>query len=139
VARAVDLETAVDVLGGKIEFETGEEGREDEILGHLLRTATAETVRRHLRGLDFAPLVDAIEAGSMVTTGEQVAARDFLASLPVLPPDQPSESDLYDQVCSRLGATNDGERAAAIELALEGLYLARKVAKESGEGETVYG
>ena len=28
VARVVDLETAVDVLGGKIEFETGEEGRE---------------------------------------------------------------------------------------------------------------
>jgi magnesium chelatase subunit I len=41
VARVVDLETAVDVLGGKIEFETGEEGREAEILTHLLRTATA--------------------------------------------------------------------------------------------------
>ena len=48
VARVVDLETAVDVLGGKIEFETGEEGREAEILTHLLRTATAETVRQHL-------------------------------------------------------------------------------------------
>ena len=45
VARVVDLETAVDVLGGKIEFETGEEGREQEMLTHLLRTATAETVR----------------------------------------------------------------------------------------------
>ena len=59
VARVVDLETAVDVLGGKIEFETGEEGRETEILTHLLRTATAETVRQHFRGLDFALLVDA--------------------------------------------------------------------------------
>ena len=53
VARVVDLETAVDVLGGKIEFETGEEGREQEVLTHLLRTATAETVRRHLRGVDL--------------------------------------------------------------------------------------
>jgi magnesium chelatase subunit I len=70
----------------------------------------------------------------MVTTGEQVAARDFLAGLPVL-----GESDLYDQVTDRLGATDDGERAAAIELALEGLYLARKVGKESGGRETVYG
>jgi magnesium chelatase subunit I len=50
-----------------------------------------------------------------------------------------SESDLYDQVCDRLGATTDGERASAIELALEGLYLARKVSKDSGGGETVYG
>ena len=84
VARVVDLETAVDVLGGKIEFESGEEGREREILDHLLRTATAETVRQHFRGLDFAVLVDAIEAGAMVTTGEQVTARDFLTGLPVL-------------------------------------------------------
>jgi magnesium chelatase subunit I len=134
VARVVDLETAVDVLGGKIEFETGEEGREHEVLTHLLRTATAEAVRGHFRGLDFALLVDRIEAGQMVTTGEQVTARDFLMGLPVL-----GESDLYDQVCDRLEARNDGERAGAIELALEGLYLARKISKESGGGETVYG
>lgn len=134
VARPVDLETAVDVLGGKIEFESGEEGREDEILDHLLRTATAETVRAHFRGVDFGLLVDAIENGVMVTTGEQVAARDFLAGLPSL-----GESELYDEICDRLGATNDGQRAGAIELALEGLYLARKISKDSAGGETVYG
>ncbi len=139
VARVVDLETALDVLGGKIEFETGEEGREHEILTHLLRTAIAETVRSHFRGLDFAPLVTAIEDGAFVTTGEQVTARQFLEGLPALPPSGPHEADLYDQVTDRLDATGDGARACAIELALEGLYLARKVGKESGDGETVYG
>jgi magnesium chelatase subunit I len=124
----------VDVLGGKIEFESGEEGREDEILDHLLRTAVAETVRAHLAGLDFAILVDAIEDGVIVTTGEQVTARDFLAGLPSL-----GESELYDEVGERLGATNDGERAGAIELALEGLYLMRKISKESAGGEVIYG
>jgi magnesium chelatase subunit I len=134
VARVVDLETAVDVLGGKIEFESGEEGREDEVLTHLLRTATAEAVRNHFRGLDFGLLVQAIENGAMVTTGEQVTARDFLAGLPAL-----GESELYDDVCDRLGATNDGQRAGAIELALEGLYLARRVGKDTDGSETVYG
>ena len=134
VARVVDLETAVDVLGGKIEFETGEEGREREVLTHLLRTATAATVRSRLRGLDFALLVEAMEEGRMVTTGSQVAARDFLAGLPVL-----GESELYDEVCERLDAHDDGTRAAALELALEGLYLARKIGKDSDGGETVYG
>jgi magnesium chelatase subunit I len=134
VARVVDLETAVDVLGGKIEFETGEEGRETEILTHLLRTAVAETVRSHLAGIDLRLLVEAIEEGAMVSTGARVGARDFLAGLPVL-----GESDLYDAVCDRLGATNDGERAAAIELALEGLYLARRIGKDTDAGETVYG
>lgn len=134
VARVVDLQTAVDVLGGKIEFETGEEGREQEILTHLLRTATAETVRAHFRGIDFGLLVATIEGGQMVTTGEQVGARDFLSGLPPL-----GESDLYDEVCTRLGATNDGERAGAIELALEGLYLARRIGKDTDGNETVYG
>jgi magnesium chelatase subunit I len=134
VARVVDLETAVDVLGGKIEFESGEEGREREILEHLLRTATAETVRQHFRGLDFAVLINVIEGGEMVVTGEQVTARDFLTGLPVL-----GESELYDDVCDRLRATNDGQRACAIELALEGLYLARKISKDTAAGETVYG
>ena len=134
VARVVDLETAVDVLGGKIEFETGEEGRETEVLTHLLRTATAETVRQHLRGLDLSLLVQAIEDGAMVTTGERVTARDFLTGLPVL-----GESELYDDICDRLDATNDGERAGAIELALEGLYLARKIGKDTDGAETVYG
>ncbi|HYF72975.1 MAG TPA: sigma 54-interacting transcriptional regulator, partial [Nocardioides sp.] len=134
VARIVDLETAVDVLGGKIEFESGEEGREAEILTHLLRTSTAETVRHHFRGVDFALLVSALENGAMITTGEQVTARDFLTGLPVL-----GESELYDEVCDRLGARNDGERACAIELALEGLYLARKIGKDADGSETVYG
>jgi len=134
VARVVDLETAVDVLGGKIEFETGEEGRETEILTHLLRTAVAETVRAHLAGIDLRLLVEAIEEGAMVSTGARVGARDFLAGLPVL-----GESDLYDAVCDRLGATNDGGRAAAIELALEGLYRAGRIGKDTDAGETVYG
>ena len=148
VARVVDLEAAVDVLGGKIEFESGEEGREAEILTHLLRTATAETVRAHFRGLDFALLVEAIEEGATVTTGSGVAARDVLAGLPVL-----GESELYDEICDRLfsgsssegGALTaasrptDGNRACAIELALEGLFLARKIGKDTDGSETIYG
>ncbi|HWJ11675.1 MAG TPA: magnesium chelatase [Nocardioides sp.] len=138
VARVVDLETAVDVLGGKIEFESGEEGREAEILTHLLRTATAETVRERFRGLDFALLVEAVEEGATITTGASVTARDVLTGLPVL-----GESDLYDQLCERVngpgGGSTDGERAAAIELALEGLFLARKIGKDSDGSETVYG
>ena len=134
VARVVDLETTVEVLGGKIEFESGEEGREQEVLTHLLRTAVADTVRHLLRGIDLGPLVAAIEDGAEVATGEQVTARDVLDALPAL-----GEAQVYEELFDRLGATSDGEQAAAAELALEGLYLARKVGKDSAGGETVYG
>ncbi|WP_203568166.1 magnesium chelatase [Aestuariimicrobium ganziense] len=145
VARVVDLDAALDVLGGKVEFESGEEGRESDILTHLLRTAVAETVRAHFRGIDLAPLVDALTAGHTVLTGPQVSALDFLSGLPPLrssavrghgPDDDPAT---YDEVCDRLDATTDGQRASAIELALEGLYLARRVSKDTDGGQTLYG
>ncbi len=133
VARPVDLDSIVDVLGGKVEFESGEEGRERDVLVHLLRSAIAETVRERLRGIDMGPLVVALDGGSAVTTGAQVAAREFLTGLPSL-----GQAECYDQITERLGARTDGERAGAIELALEGLYLARKVGKEQVDGRTVY-
>ncbi len=131
VARVVDLGTIVDVLRGKLEFEAGEEGREQAVLEHLLRRATADTAQRVLGGLDVGPLVAAVEADQPVTTGERVSAKDVLAALPELP--------VIDAIAERLHADTDGERAAAVELALEALYLAKRIDKVSGEGETIYG
>jgi magnesium chelatase subunit I len=131
VARVVDLSTIIDVLRGKLEFESGEEGREQAVLEHLLRRATADTASKALGGIDVGPLVAAVEQGAAVTTGERVSAKAVLAALPGLP--------VVDAVAERLGAESDGERAAALELALEALYLAKRIDKVSGEGETVYG
>lgn len=134
VARFVDIETTLEVLRGKVEFEAGEEGREQEILEHLLRIATIETVREHYRGLDFGPLVEAFDGHRTISTGDRVTAAEFLEDLPDL-----GESTLYDEIAERLDATNDGARASAIELALEGLFLSRRLSKERDSGETVYG
>lgn len=131
VARPIDLGTIVEVLRGKVEFESGEEGRELEILEHLLRRATADTARIRLGGIDLAPLVTAVELGQPVVTGERVTAKALLGELP--------ELEVLDEVAQRLGARTDGERASAAELALEGLYLARRISKNPDEnGQAVY-
>jgi len=135
VARLVDVETAVEVLGGKVEFEAGEEGREQAVLTHLLRMATVESVREHLRGVDLAPLVTVLEGGASITTGERVTAEELLTALP----DLEDGGALYGEVAERLAASTPGERAGAAELALEGLYLARKVDKDTDGDTTVYG
>ncbi|GCB57835.1 sigma 54-interacting transcriptional regulator [Rhodococcus erythropolis] len=126
VARPVDLESVVEVLRGKVEFESGEEGRELEVLEHLLRRATADTVRIRLGGIDLGMLVAAVETGNTIVTGESVTAKAFLDELPDL--------EVLDEVAERLGAQSDGERAAGAELALEGLYLARRISKDQGPG-----
>jgi len=135
VARLIDVYSAVEVLGGKVEFESGEEGREEAILDHLLLTAIAQTARAHFGGIDFAPLVDTFDGAHTVTTGQHVTAKEFLDELPA-----ESESGVYDEIANRLDAHDSpGLRAGAIELALEGLYLAQELSKETVDGQTVYG
>ncbi|NIH83582.1 ATP-binding protein [Amycolatopsis granulosa] len=134
VARPVDLEAVPAVLRGKIEFEPGEEGRETEHLVHLLRRAVAETARERFGGLNLRPLVEAVADGHLVATGERVPGADVLAALPELP--------VLHEVAARVGvsATDEpGRIAAAVELALESLYLARQLAKDSDDATTVYG
>lgn len=153
VARLVDLDTAVEVLSGKIEFESGEEGREGAILQHLLRTAVAQAARTRFGGLDFGPLIDAFDGSQTITTGERVTAGEFLAELPDL--SETEAPNLYQEIAARLAngvpdedageaaaqaaKLSPGVRAGAIELVLEGLYLAQELSKESGEGQTIYG
>ena len=115
-----------------VRCQAGEEGREDAILAHLLRTATAETARAHFRGIDLGALVEALDGHTTVTTGEQVTAAEFLDGLP-------QAGEVYDEIAERFEADTPGRRASAIELALEGLYLARRIAKESDGAETIYG
>jgi magnesium chelatase subunit I len=131
-ARPIDLEAVPAVLRGKLEFASGEEGREDEVLEHLLRRAIADTARYTLRGVDLTPLADAVAKRS-VRTGERVPAAEVVAALPSV--------RVLTEVARRLGAegTEDpGPMASAAELALEYLFLTRKLAKdESEDGDTV--
>ncbi|MGC7099660.1 sigma 54-interacting transcriptional regulator [Amycolatopsis lurida] len=134
VARPIDLEAVPAVLRGKLEFEPGEEGRETEHLVHLLRRAVAETARERFAGLDLRPLADVVADGHLVATGDRVPGADVLAALPELP--------VLHEVAHRAGVSADdspGRIAAAVELALESLYLARRLAKDEDGASTVYG
>ncbi|GAA2676878.1 MULTISPECIES: sigma 54-interacting transcriptional regulator [Actinosynnema] len=134
VARPVDLESVPEVLRGKLEFEAGEEGREQEVLTHLLRRSVADTARAALAGIDLRQLADAVSDGHPVATGERVTAAELLGALPELP--------VLHEVATRLGADPKGPAghlASAVELALESLYLTRRLAKDEDDDRAVYG
>ncbi|MEH1013555.1 sigma 54-interacting transcriptional regulator [Micromonospora sp. CPCC 206060] len=126
VARVGDTALAVNTLRGKVEFESGEEGREAEILDHLLRTAIADTYRARLAGLDLSGFTALVADGRAVTTGELVGATELLQQVGPVPG--------LAKVLSRLGisdAPTPGEAAAGIEFVLESLYLLRRLGKET--------
>ena len=135
VARVGDAESVVGTLRGTVEFESGQEGREIEVLAHLLRTAVAETFRAHLAGLDLSGFVALVADGASIETGELVSAAEVLQQVG-------SVAGLA-KVLDRLGmgdAPTPGEAAAGIELVLEGLHLTRRLAKDTtDDGRTVYG
>jgi magnesium chelatase subunit I len=134
VARTCDVPTVVPTLLGKVEFEMGEEGRERDVLDHLLKVAFAETFRARLAGLDLSGFTDLFAEGAVVETGELVPAADLLQQLGTVPG--------LSKVLDRLGHGDDaspGEVAAAVEFVLEGLHLTRRIDKDSVGGRTVYG
>ncbi len=133
VARVCDLPSVVATIRGKVEFEVSEEGREIEVLEHLLRRAVAETFRARLGGADLSALTARFEDGGSVESGDLVTAEELLRRL------GPVEG--LGALVSRLGedSTEPGAVAAAVELALEGLYLNRRISKDSIPGRSVYG
>ncbi|MBA3524098.1 MAG: sigma 54-interacting transcriptional regulator [Geodermatophilaceae bacterium] len=137
-ARVSDLPAVVPASRGKVEFadsDGDEDGRETEILAHLLRRATNETFRARLGGLDLSGLQEHFSAGEIVESGDMVPAARLLAQVGRVP--------RLAEMLGRLGV-GEGEEtpeqaAAALELALEGLHLSRRLAKDSDGGRTVYG
>jgi magnesium chelatase subunit I len=138
VARVCDLPAVIPASRGKVEFDDADEGREFEVLEHLLRRAVAETYRARLAGLDLRPLQERFDGGLTVTTGDVVGAQELLSQLGPVP--------VLSALLDRLEPDGVGEGPAAVgvaasvvEFALEGLHLNRRLAKDSDGARTIYG
>ena len=134
VARVGDLDGVVPTLRGKVEFEVSEEGREEEVLHHLARKAVAETYRRHLGGMDLGPLVAVLDEGATIETGDLVRGPDLLAS--------GGQFEGLGRLVSALegpeAEPTAGISAACVEMALEGLWLTRRIDKDEAGGRITY-
>jgi magnesium chelatase subunit I len=121
VARPTDLAQVLSAGMGKIEFETFEEGREADVLERLLRRSLLEVFRRRTSGLDLSGLVAKFEAGLAVETGDLVPAEQLLGQLDAVPG--------LARLLTALEVEEESPTlaAAALEFALEGLHLSRKV------------
>jgi magnesium chelatase subunit I len=135
VVRVVDLPATVPTALGKVEFDQFEEGRELDLLKHLLKRAVAETYRSRIAGADLSGLLRRFDDGRTVETGEGVPAAELLRRVgPV-----PGLAQLLRRLGDDEGAETPGLAAAAVEFVLEGLHLAKRLAKEELPGRSVYG
>jgi len=134
VPRVCDLPAVVEAGLGRVEFDTIEEGREEEILSRALKTAELQVFRRRLSGFDFQPILSRFAQGFEAETSDLLPASELLAQFGELPG--------LSKLLQRLGVEEEspGVAASALEFALEGLHLSRRLNKdmESRAGASRY-
>jgi magnesium chelatase subunit I len=126
VPRLIDLPAVLSGSLGRIEFDAIEEGREQEILQRATKNAVLEVFRRRLAGFDFQPLLGKFDDDFAAETSDLTPATEFLAQFGDLPG--------LGKLLGRLGVEEEspGVAASALELALEGLHLSRRLNKDAG-------
>lgn len=134
IPRPVDLWAALEGSMGRIEFETMEEGRESWILEQAMKRGISEVFRRRVGGENLGPLVQLFEEGLVAETSDVLGAEAFLAQFGRVP--------TLGRIMRRLDLTEESPEAAAsaLEFALEGLHLTKRLNKEAtGRGAWRFG
>lgn len=126
-----DLEALVASTSGKIEFETVDDGREEQILVRLVQAAILETFRSSCAPEKLTDLVAAFEENLVVHTGDDVPSTDYTELLTKLPSIKGVLSDL------KVSET-PAEVASALEFILEGLHLSKRLNKDAVGGKATY-
>ena len=132
VPRICDLEALPASTAGKVEIETLEEGREGQILDHLVRSAILTVFRERVSPENLTAVVAALEEQGPVDTGEDVATADYVQLLERIPALQLPVAELAGEDNSPAAV------ASAIELIFEGLHLAKRLNKDAVGGRAQY-
>ena len=132
VPRVCDLEALPASTAGKVEIETLEEGREEQILDHIIRSAVLEVFRELVGPEQLTSVVADFEGRDPVEIGEDVSSADYVALVESMP-------SLARPVAQLVGAdATPGQVASAVELILEGLHLSKRLNKDAVSGRAQY-
>jgi len=131
VPRISDLPFVMPALQGKVELETVEEGKDQQIIERLIQGAVVAVFNRTCGDAELEPIVEAFKTGLSVETGEVMPATEYEHLLTDVP-------GLSDAVGLLSHDERPGVRASMIEFVLEGLHLNKRLNKDSLGGQAVY-
>jgi len=132
VPRVSDLDALIASTAGKIEIEALEEGRDAEVIDHLLRASILAVFKDHISGEGIRQVVDAFEEELTASAGDDLPASAYVELLQ-------SNAALAAPVAELIGdEDSEGVIASAVELLLEGLHLSKRLNKDSVGGRASY-
>ncbi|MEX0800036.1 MAG: magnesium chelatase [Dehalococcoidia bacterium] len=131
VPRVSDLPFLVPALSGKLEFETVEEGREEQVVDRLLQGAVLAVFNRFFSLGELETTVAKFKAGYAVEVGDQTPSAEYVKLL--------KQAEGMDGAVEKLGAGQSKPGiASAVEFVLEGLHLNKRLNKDKIGGRYQY-
>jgi len=131
VPRISDLEALASSTSGKVEIETLDDGREEQVVERLLKAAVLSVFKERCPIEQFRDVVLAFEEGTIVHAGDDVASTDYVETLSGLPA-------LQAPVMALAGGESPAAVAAALEFVLEGLHLSKRLNKDAVGSRATY-
>ncbi|MCH7837269.1 MAG: magnesium chelatase [Chloroflexi bacterium] len=131
VPRISDLPYVLPTLSGKVEFETVEDGKEEQIIEKLIQGALVAVFNRNLNVVDLEDIVTQFKAGQSVEVSDLLPSKEYVKMV--------KKIDGLDRAVAKLKpGENPAVIASAVEFVLEGLHLNKRLNKDTVGGRTQY-
>jgi magnesium chelatase subunit I len=131
VPRVSDLEALAASTSGKVEIETLDDGREEQVVERLLKAAVLTVFKERCPIEQFRDVVLAFDEGTVVHAGDDVASAAYVETLSRMP-------TLQGPVMALAGGESPAAVAAALEFVLEGLHLSKRLNKDAVGSRATY-
>jgi magnesium chelatase subunit I len=132
VPRVSDLEALASSTAGKVEIESLDDGRDEHVVEQLVKSAVLTTFRDRFGADRVRDVLIAFEGGTVVHTGDDIAAADYVALVRDLPALRGPVAELTG------GDESPAAVASAVEFVLEGLHLSKRLNKDSVGSRATY-
>ncbi|MCH8064772.1 MAG: sigma 54-interacting transcriptional regulator [Chloroflexi bacterium] len=131
VPRISDLPYLIPTLSGKIEFETVEDGKEEQIIEKLIQGAVVAVFNRHLNVVDLEDVVTQFKAGATVEVSDTLPSKQYVKIV--------KQIEGFDRAVAKLEpGENLAVIASGVEFVLEGLHLNKRLNKDDSAGQVKY-
>ena len=132
VPRVSDLDALASSTAGKVEIESLEEGRDEQIIEHLLRTAVLTVFKERVGTEAVREVIGAFDGGAIVHAGDDVMSADEAKLVSDIPALRQPVSSLTG------GDESPAAVASAVEFILEGLHLSKRLNKDAVGARATY-
>jgi magnesium chelatase subunit I len=123
VPRVSDLPYVIPAIAGKVEFETVEDGKEEQILDKLIQGAILAVFNRYYSVSDFDDLVTRFKSGISVEVGDMMPSANYEKMV--------KQVEGLEEHIKKLEAKPSAPvTASVVEFILEGLHLNKRLNKD---------